>query len=279
MDEIIDKIIDPDTELWQQIRAVHDWMVKNIAYDTTFTYYHATDALAGRDVVCQGYAELFFVFMGELDVPCRMVTGTAYNSSGSGESHAWNAVQLNGAWYYVDVTWDDPLMLNEASGEATSDYPDGFNLRYDYFLVTSDSISGNHKAETALPAPSGTDTSYNEQAVALLRKELIELAAANARAEAGEGALVYAITADTDIDALLEQISAAAAEKAGAGSTEFVISVAYDRDVIEFNDLSEKIFESAKKGINSAGFLFGGGSSGASVYSLYGIAKITVKVA
>ena len=44
-------------------------------------------------------------------------------------NHAWNLVQLDGQWYHVDVTWDDPA-------------PDRYGqVLHDYFLVTDQEIS------------------------------------------------------------------------------------------------------------------------------------------
>ena len=27
----------------------------------------------------------------------------------SGEKHVWNAVEINGVWKHLDLTWDDPV--------------------------------------------------------------------------------------------------------------------------------------------------------------------------
>ncbi len=35
---------------------------------------------------------------------CVLVSGTATNSQGEEENHAWNYVQINENWYAVDVT-------------------------------------------------------------------------------------------------------------------------------------------------------------------------------
>ena len=43
--------------------------------------------------------------MDLLGIECITVVGASFGSS---EDHAWNMVKLDGAWYCVDVTWDDP---------------------------------------------------------------------------------------------------------------------------------------------------------------------------
>lgn len=140
----------------EKIRKVHDWIVCNVKYDSTHTYYHAEDALKRGTCVCQGYAELFCLFMAELGIPCEYISGTATNSSGETESHGWNAVKLSDGWYYVDCTWDDPMI------NGHSDYKNGSNLRYDYYLVTYNQIRKNHFEKTKVPTPAGTSTKYHD---------------------------------------------------------------------------------------------------------------------
>ena len=163
---VLNNIITSQMSLTDKIYEVHKWMVNNIQYDTTYSKYHAYNALIEGSAVCQGYAEAFSLFMDELGVPCKMITGTAYNGENA-ESHAWNAVQLNGGWYYIDVTWDDPLM----SGH--SNYPDGSNRSHKYYLVTETMIGADHFSKSNLPTPAGTDLSYHNDAVKKRNNEVM----------------------------------------------------------------------------------------------------------
>lgn len=166
---IINSIITSDMSDVQKIKAVHDWMVKNTTY--TPDYYSRSDAdnhlynfLNNKIGVCQGYAVTFYVFMGELGIPCTLLIGDADNGDGN-EGHAWNAVKLDdGYWYFMDVTWDDPIV------NGTSNYSDGYNMSYTYFLCPSSVIDKTHVATASVrtePAPAGTSTIYNEMAYKL----------------------------------------------------------------------------------------------------------------
>lgn len=53
--------------------------------------------------VCEGYAKSFQLLCHKIGLPCVTV---------SSKSHMWNAVQVDGKWYYVDCTWDDPGTTN-----------------------------------------------------------------------------------------------------------------------------------------------------------------------
>ena len=45
------------------------------------------------------------------------------------ETHVWNAIYLDGKWYHLDLTWDDPV---------TSDGSD--ILSDDYFMISTNKL-------------------------------------------------------------------------------------------------------------------------------------------
>ena len=184
----------------EQILKVHDWLVLHIAYDTrVYSSEHYQEAnysihlaLTEGTCVCQGYAEAFYVFMGELGIPCMNIIGYGY-SGGNAESHMWNAVQMDdGGWYYVDVTWDDPLVGN------SSDYPDGTNLSYEYFLITYSEISGDHAATSQVPGNNGSSTAYHQTAVTARTNSQLQ---AVYDEYTSAGYVVYWVTSAEEIDA------------------------------------------------------------------------------
>lgn len=83
-------------------RYVHDALMQLVEYDMSAPMNQsAYSALVGGRSVCAGYARAFQYMMQLLDIPCYYCTGFA------GEDHAWNIVKIDGAFYNVDVTWDD----------------------------------------------------------------------------------------------------------------------------------------------------------------------------
>ncbi|GEM_PF-1486321 len=145
--EIIEECTDESMNRVEKIKAIHDWIVVNTYYDLTYTQHNAHEVLNDHIAVCSGYTRLFSAFMDLLLIPNVEVRG--YN-------HAFNAVRLeDGQFYYVDCTWDDPLMNN------TSDYTNGYNLRYTYFLVGLPTMlrqdSWNH-----LPDEEPVDVSFTD---------------------------------------------------------------------------------------------------------------------
>ena len=148
----------------QKIKAVHDYLVMNTWYDTSYyskdDYHdHLENILVEHRAVCQGYSVAFYVFMKELGIPCTVLMGEADNGNGM-EDHAWNAVKLDGSWYFIDVTWDDPIV------DGSTAYTDGRNMSYEFLLCTFDHIGLTHTFDDyveTLPTPYGTSNSYNDQ--------------------------------------------------------------------------------------------------------------------
>lgn len=70
---------------------------------------------------CEGYTKGLLYLCNKMGIPCLYVSGT----NDEGLSHAWCMVQLNGDWYNIDPTWDDPVMTPE----------DKKNVSYRYALV------------------------------------------------------------------------------------------------------------------------------------------------
>ena len=53
--------------------------------------------------------------LDEAKIQNVIVIGEGINSDGQRESHAWNYVKLEGMWYAIDVTWDDPIIRGSGS--------------------------------------------------------------------------------------------------------------------------------------------------------------------
>lgn len=102
---------------YEKIEAVYDYLCDTITYDyarkhDTKLYFDEREAenvliantayagLVEGTCVCEGYASSFYRLMLEMGIDARLVEGFA------GEEHAWNIVELDGKYYYLDATWD-----------------------------------------------------------------------------------------------------------------------------------------------------------------------------
>lgn len=108
-------------------RKLHDWIIDNMEYDggssQKATVY---GALVEKKGVCESYARTYKYILDEFGIENILVTGKATNSSGKTEDHMWNYIKLNGKWYAVDVTWDDPIIIGGGTLSESS--------KHKYFL-------------------------------------------------------------------------------------------------------------------------------------------------
>lgn len=135
-DEILGSIIKPGMTDFEKELAIHDFIVNNCRYDienmrkgTTPPESHtAYGVLVNGTAVCEGYANAMKLLLNRAGIPCLIVVGNS-----KGESHAWNMVSLDGEYYHVDATWDDPVM---SGGEQI--------LSHVYFNLPDQDISKDH---------------------------------------------------------------------------------------------------------------------------------------
>ncbi|MCI8758531.1 MAG: DUF4358 domain-containing protein [Oscillospiraceae bacterium] len=150
--DLLGEIITEEMSDYEKELAVHDWMIAWAEYDQaalsslpgaqpTPDSDNPYGFFTGRAAICTGYTSTFQLLMDLLDIECVTVEGTAYNGT---EDHAWNMVRLDGDWYCVDVTWDDPVSSTPVSPAAA----------HMYFNVTSDFMRqfGHQWDEEAVPA-------------------------------------------------------------------------------------------------------------------------------
>ena len=85
---------------------------------------------------------------------CTYVTGT----TSTGQNHAWNLVKCEGDYYYVDVTWGDPV-FQASEGEEVSQLQ---NISYDYMLCDDAELLKSHTPDndTELPPCTKMDRNY-----------------------------------------------------------------------------------------------------------------------
>ena len=138
---IVDDIITSKMSEFDKALAIHDWLTFNLDYDFTYSNYYVEDALTDRRCVCQGYALTFKMMCEMVGLNVIYVTGEGY-SDGSWGGHAWNQVRIDGQWYNVDVTWDDPA----SPGKNFNDHSGN---RHEYFLISDSRINKDHRATSS----------------------------------------------------------------------------------------------------------------------------------
>lgn len=118
-----------DADTFDKLVYFHDRIVTGCEFSQTdVNSSSAYGVLVNGLGQCEGYAAAMAFLCGEAGIPNYMVTGFDAN----GSTHAWNKVLLDGEWYNVDCTWDDPILKRDQK-----DF-----VRHDYMLVTDAEIEG-----------------------------------------------------------------------------------------------------------------------------------------
>lgn len=85
------------------IEKVNTYDYKNYLNDTVPDSSHsAYGALVLNTSVCDGYSLAFSYLMNKCGIPTRLVSSESMG-------HAWNAIELDGSWYFLDLTYDDAI--------------------------------------------------------------------------------------------------------------------------------------------------------------------------
>lgn len=125
---------------YEAIKYIHDYLLNCATYDyeavkypskykSAFTAYGILCRGLG---VCQGYANAFYRICKELGYNVRFVSSSPYEGC-----HAWNLIQLDDKFYFVDATWDDEINDNPDKVEESG--KNELN-KYYYFLVDYDTL-------------------------------------------------------------------------------------------------------------------------------------------
>jgi len=155
VDEIVNSIKGLPTD-YDKVLAAHDFIINNCVYfqeplkagDTEYNYvYSAYGCLVKGIAVCAGYSSAFKVILDKLGIESEIVVGYAT------ANHSWNCVRLDGEYYNIDVTWDDPVGYDGSSGF----------ISYDFFCIDDESFTKTHtiKFDVELTAPTCNGTKYD----------------------------------------------------------------------------------------------------------------------
>ena len=113
----------------EKLLYLHDEIVVRADYDLgdgNVTVHTPMALLLDGKAVCQSYAGVLNQAANALGITSLQVAS---------EGHAWNAVELDGRWYYLDATHDDPV------GDLERDF-----VSHKYFLFNMEDIAADNGA-------------------------------------------------------------------------------------------------------------------------------------
>ncbi len=146
-DRILEELINPDLEEYDKIKTIHDYIVNNVKYDVVrnenekskYNSNTAYGVIIEGYGICNGYTDALAIFLTKLGYDNYKIATTPELISYSKSGHVWNAVNFEGNWLHIDLTWDDPV------SNDGKDY-----LFHTYFLVNNEAMVEADKGETTI---------------------------------------------------------------------------------------------------------------------------------
>ena len=127
VDEVLNEVVTDNMTVREKIKAIHDYIINHTEYDslktkdindTTYKSNTAYGVLFQGYGICSGYSDAMKLFLDKLNV---------INYKISNDQHIWNLVYLDGKWFHLDLTWNDPISDKNIT-------------RDNYFLITSKNL-------------------------------------------------------------------------------------------------------------------------------------------
>jgi len=113
---------------------LHDALVRICDYDTSgmnegSPRTRSACVLLTKGAVCEGYATAYVKLCRSAELECREMLSNAM-------LHVWNYVKINGTWFNIDATWNDPL-CHEGK-------PIGGDVSRKYFMLSDKAMSSHY---------------------------------------------------------------------------------------------------------------------------------------
>ena len=158
--------ITPEMSEFERELLIHDRLADIIYYPKMDVDYdpnapgnahNAYGALVEGRAVCEGYAEALQYLLHRVGIQSALVLGES-----NGVGHEWNLVKIDGKYYYVDLTWNDPFTATE---NYPTDVTDGDpTIYYAYLNISTEMLLQDHVLDAtegySLPVCDSLDAFY-----------------------------------------------------------------------------------------------------------------------
>ena len=148
--KIVTQNITEDMQEHEKGQVLHDWLVSKSYYDTEAleagpgeSFYSPYGVLVEGKGGCESYARAYEILLSLCGVESMLVIGKADDVE-----HMWNIVKIDGDYYHVDATWDDPE-------------PEIKNKASHYYFYVNDELMSQYHSWDKKAYPKCTTLKYN----------------------------------------------------------------------------------------------------------------------
>lgn len=134
---------------FEKALILHDELVIN-------THYHINGSSSYTEMVqgfgkCHDYAMVYAYLLAQVGIKSEYVSSNAMN-------HAWLKICIDGEYYNVDVTWDDPA--SDTDGDGYYEERIG-KVRHSYFLLSDEAFQTTNTIHHSYDSYYSTSTKYD----------------------------------------------------------------------------------------------------------------------
>ncbi|MCC8100880.1 MAG: hypothetical protein LIP11_00985 [Clostridiales bacterium] len=163
--------IPADATDYEKIKFVYEYIIETTEYDAySADSQNIQSVLLYHSSVCAGYSRAFQYILHRMGLFCSYVTGTIVD----GGDHGWNLVRITEqeqsketlagvpamaaeeAYYYVDVTWGDPVFAGNMDTYDTES-----TINYNYLCCTEYDLFKTHVPDDSIELPACTSDAYD----------------------------------------------------------------------------------------------------------------------
>ena len=136
---------------FDKVLYVYNTLINEVDYDKSAdNNQNLISTFITHRTVCQGYAYGAQYLLNRLGIPCTTIEGETEDGN-----HSWNLVMMDGAYYYIDLTWGNSQFMYYMNDEEDSKLSEKF-IDYTFMGADSETILKTRTPSEGIPLPECT---------------------------------------------------------------------------------------------------------------------------
>jgi len=135
---------------YEKSKYVYETLINEVGYNLqSENNQNIISVFLNRETVCEGYSRAAQYMFNKMGISSFIIAGDA-----NGEPHAWNAVKLDGEWYYFDTTWGNSTYQN--GKQSSSKF-----VNHTYLNITETELLSTRNMYVRFDMPDFSSTTNN----------------------------------------------------------------------------------------------------------------------